>query len=56
MTSTHPEPPDLAQIAARLRRLSPEDAAAHRDALERLRQRLVALHARRSEALLAGFR
>jgi len=48
------ETPDLASIAARLRRLSPEDIEANRAALDQLRKRLVALHARRAETLVAG--
>jgi DNA-binding transcriptional MerR regulator len=44
----------LSALAARLRRQDPNDLNAHRAALARLRTRLVALHAQRSETLVAG--
>lgn len=47
-------PPTLAHIAARLRRLAPEDVADNRAKLEALRARLLALHTRRSERLVGA--
>lgn len=46
--------PDLATLAAWLRRLPPEAADTHHAALAELRARLVTLHARRAQTLVAG--